>query len=92
MSKSQTPRHAARRGRDSGTDTPRPKSDKPASRDKDAEKRRLDERLEEALEETFPASDPVALTDPNRSVSKPGKRKPPRHSKQSGPAAPPRKR
>ncbi len=30
----------------------------------DAIQRRLDEKLEEALEETFPASDPVAMTEP----------------------------
>ena len=31
---------------------------------KSAEKRRLDEALEEGLEETFPASDPVNVTQP----------------------------
>ena len=31
---------------------------------KDADKRRLDEALEEGLEETFPASDPVNVTQP----------------------------
>jgi hypothetical protein len=31
---------------------------------KDAEKRKLDEALEEGLEETFPASDPVNVTQP----------------------------
>jgi hypothetical protein len=31
---------------------------------RDAEKRRLDEALEEGLEETFPASDPVNVTQP----------------------------
>jgi hypothetical protein len=31
---------------------------------KDAEKRRLDQALEEGLEETFPASDPVNVTQP----------------------------
>jgi hypothetical protein len=30
----------------------------------DAKKRRLDEALEEGLEETFPASDPVNVTQP----------------------------
>ena len=30
----------------------------------DAEKRLLDEALEEGLEETFPASDPVNVTQP----------------------------
>jgi hypothetical protein len=31
---------------------------------KDSEKRRLDEALEEGLQETFPASDPVSVTQP----------------------------
>jgi len=31
---------------------------------KDSEKRRLDAALEEGLEETFPASDPVNVTQP----------------------------
>jgi len=31
---------------------------------KSPEKRRLDEALEEGLEETFPASDPVNVTQP----------------------------
>jgi hypothetical protein len=31
---------------------------------KDAEKRRLDRALQEGLEETFPASDPVNVTQP----------------------------
>ncbi|MEA2940353.1 MAG: hypothetical protein QOD09_882 [Bradyrhizobium sp.] len=31
---------------------------------KDAEKRKLEEALEEGLEETFPASDPVSVTQP----------------------------
>jgi len=38
---------------------------KPASKSADeAEKRRLEEALEEGLEETFPASDPVNVTQP----------------------------
>jgi hypothetical protein len=32
--------------------------------DRSSEKRRLDEALEEGLEETFPASDPVNVTQP----------------------------
>jgi hypothetical protein len=32
--------------------------------DKDAQKRKLDDALEEGLEETFPASDPVNVTQP----------------------------
>ena len=39
-----------------------PRSDPEAT--KRAEKRRLDEALEEGLEETFPASDPVNVTQP----------------------------
>jgi hypothetical protein len=38
---------------------------KPASKPREsAEKRRLDQALEEGLEETFPASDPVNVTQP----------------------------
>jgi hypothetical protein len=33
----------------------------------DSEKRRLDSALEEGLEETFPASDPVSVTQPAHS-------------------------
>ena len=36
-------------------------TEKPADK---AEKRRLEEALEEGLEETFPASDPVNVTQP----------------------------
>jgi hypothetical protein len=36
----------------------------PDPNDKQAEKRKLDEALEEGLEETFPASDPVNVTQP----------------------------
>ena len=35
-----------------------------AKESKDAEKRKLDAALEEGLEETFPASDPVNVTQP----------------------------
>jgi hypothetical protein len=34
------------------------------TKSRDAEKRRLDEALAEGLEETFPASDPVNVTQP----------------------------
>jgi hypothetical protein len=34
---------------------------------KDEERRRLEEALEEGLEETFPASDPVSVTQPQPS-------------------------
>ena len=40
----------------------RPASDPKAA--KNAEKRQLDAALEEGLEETFPASDPVNVTQP----------------------------
>jgi hypothetical protein len=39
-----------------------PRSDRKSV--KEAEKRRLDRALEEGLEETFPASDPVNITQP----------------------------
>ena len=45
----------------------KPKSNKTKSAEKDREpsrKRTLERDLDEALEETFPASDPVAMTDP----------------------------
>ena len=44
--------------------TSSPKSDK-AAKEAEAEKRKLDEELDEALRETFPASDPVKLTQPD---------------------------
>jgi hypothetical protein len=34
---------------------------------KSAEKRRLDQALDEGLQETFPASDPVSVTQPSPS-------------------------
>jgi len=39
-----------------------PRSKQPTS--KDAEKRSLEEALQQGLEETFPASDPVNVTQP----------------------------
>jgi hypothetical protein len=39
---------------------PRKRPEKP----EDSEKRELDDALEEGLEETFPASDPVNVTQP----------------------------
>jgi nicotinate phosphoribosyltransferase len=45
------------------TNISRPESPKPAPKD-GAEKQRLDRELEEALEDTFPASDPVAISEP----------------------------
>ncbi len=41
-----------------------PRSSTTARKPDDVEKRRLDEVLEEGLEETFPASDPVNVTQP----------------------------
>ena len=41
------------------------KADAEAVKKAEAEKRRLDDELNEALEETFPASDPVKLTQPD---------------------------
>jgi len=55
----------------------KPKSNKTKSAEKDREpirKRNLERDLDEALEETFPASDPVAMTDPVIDVLK-GRRK-----------------
>jgi nicotinate phosphoribosyltransferase len=44
----------------------KPKSEKPKSGGKTLkpEKERLERELEEGLEETFPASDPVAVSEP----------------------------
>lgn len=46
--------------------TNKPKSDKPKSGDKAHEpsQEALERDLEEGLEDTFPASDPVAVTEP----------------------------
>jgi len=41
------------------------KADPDAAKKAEAEKRKLDDELNEALEETFPASDPVKLTQPD---------------------------
>jgi len=43
-----------------------PKSDqaKPGDRTHEPSKKELDRELEEGLEDTFPASDPVAVTEP----------------------------
>ncbi len=41
-----------------------PRSSTKEKQPKDVEKRRLDDALEEGLEETFPASDPVNVTQP----------------------------
>lgn len=46
--------------------TSKPKSEPPKPTDKkpETEKQQLDRELEEGLEETFPASDPVSVTEP----------------------------
>jgi nicotinate phosphoribosyltransferase len=48
--------------------TSKPKSETPKPAEKkhkpETEKQRLERELEEGLEETFPASDPVAVTEP----------------------------
>jgi len=47
---------------------PTPKQRRPRQRQEQqpSEDRRLEAALEEGLEETFPASDPVAVTEPRR--------------------------
>ena len=39
------------------------------------DKKTLERELEEGLEETFPASDPVAVTEPAPGHDRPGKKK-----------------
>jgi hypothetical protein len=54
---------------------PKPGKPKPAEKGRELNHRRNVERdLDEALEDTFPASDPVAMTDPVVDVLK-GRRK-----------------
>jgi hypothetical protein len=52
-------------------------SSKPKSADKDDKQNKatLERELEEGLEETFPASDPVAVTEPAPHHDKDGKKK-----------------
>ena len=45
----------------------------PRAAEADAEKRKLDDELDKALEETFPASDPVELTQPRQHTEPPKK-------------------
>ncbi len=49
----------------------RKKPDPKSAEAAEAEKRRLDDELNEALEETFPASDPVKLTQPDQHTEPP---------------------
>jgi hypothetical protein len=46
-----------------------PKAKPPFSKDDDDVRRKLERALEEGLEETFPASDPVNVTQPRRGFS-----------------------
>jgi hypothetical protein len=50
---------------------------KPKSETEKTERKRLDRALEEGLEESFPASDPVNVTQPAKSI-------PDRNDKKSG--------
>jgi hypothetical protein len=51
------------------TKTKKKKARKPArKRPAPMQKKRIERELEEGLVETFPASDPVAATDPTRSI------------------------
>jgi hypothetical protein len=47
--------------------TPKPAKN-PSAKQKLKKKQALDRKLEEGLEETFPGSDPVAVTDPVRTI------------------------
>jgi len=42
----------------------KPKADETTEKAHESRKQRLERELEEGLEETFPASDPVAVTEP----------------------------
>jgi len=46
--------------------TPRQRRPRQRQKQQASEGRRLEAALEEGLEETFPASDPVAVTEPRR--------------------------
>lgn len=46
--------------------TPKERWPRRQPKQKEAERQRLEAALEEGLEETFPASDPVAVTEPRR--------------------------
>ena len=51
-----------------------PSKPKPAGKDHGPDQK-LERELEEGLEETFPASDPVAVTEPSPHHDKDGKKK-----------------
>ena len=62
-----TPTHTTLRQRTGHTASPaKDRAPKPGQARAQAEQRRLEAALEEGLEETFPASDPVAVTEPRR--------------------------
>jgi nicotinate phosphoribosyltransferase len=44
--------------------TPKPQHDQPKTDKEEKRRERLERQLEEGLEETFPASDPVSVTEP----------------------------
>jgi nicotinate phosphoribosyltransferase len=50
------------------TSTPKARKPKQKRNRKAIERRRLEAALEEGLEETFPASDPVAVTEPRPQI------------------------
>jgi hypothetical protein len=52
---------AAAKSPEDGSEAMTRRTDKPAE---EAEKRQMEQALEEGLEETFPASDPVNVTQP----------------------------
>lgn len=49
--------------------TPKHRAPQRRLRQQQAERRRLEAALEEGLRETFPASDPVAVTEPRRQAA-----------------------
>jgi hypothetical protein len=52
-----------------------PRKSKSASEHHESDKQRLERELEEGLEDTFPASDPVAVTEPAPAHDKDHKKK-----------------
>jgi len=53
----------------------KPKADEPGGKAHKPSKEQLERELEEGLEETFPASDPVAVTEPAPDHEGPAKKK-----------------
>jgi hypothetical protein len=54
---------------------PKPDKPKPDDKGRKPDRQELERDLEEGLEETFPASDPVAVTDPVVDVAKGDRKK-----------------